>query len=126
MLHYVNHDAVSDAFAAVEAEASPQNRASILASLHEEFMRHFLMQYERTAYELKKDGWNVGQISDLLGFSERRIKRLVSDYSKRTGAWNLLSRRNGDGAIDISHLVTRRHSGTHRPISVEEHPLPTS
>ena len=110
MLGYVNHRAVEDVFVSTEAEHDPQTRAEMLASIQHDFIEAMLKQYERTAYELKKAGWNTGQISDLLDLSERRVKRMITDYSERTGEWNLLRRRSGAGAIDISHLVMRGHS----------------
>lgn len=110
MSRYVNHHVVDAVFVVPESEADPQVRADILADIQTDFVSRMLHQYERTVYELKKQGWNTGQISDFLSFSERRVKRMISDYSKRTGVWNPLQRRTGEGAIDISHLVMRQHN----------------
>lgn len=110
MLRYVNHDSIHDMFAFVEAEPDPQSRAAMLNSMQQTFISALAFQYGRTAYELKTAGWNTGQISDLLELSERRIKRLIADYSSETGNWNPLQRRTSSGAIDISHLVLRQHA----------------
>lgn len=110
MLRYVNHDSIHDMFAFVEAEQNPQSRAAMLNSMQQIFISALAFQYGRTAYELKTAGWNTGQISDLLELSERRIKRLIADYSSETGNWNPLQRRTSSGAIDISHLVLRQHA----------------
>lgn len=117
MLRYVNPQAVDELFAVVDAEHDPQGRADMLTRLQEDFINRMLHQYERTAYELKKQGWNTGQIADLLDFSERRIKRMIIDYSERTGAWNPLRRMRSTGAIDISHLVMRQHNAADRQAS---------
>ena len=98
---------MDDTLAVISAESDPQARSEMIASLQEYVIGRLLQEYERTAWELKDAGWNTGQISDLLEFSERRIKRLINDYSKRTGAWNPLRRKTGEGAVDISALVTR-------------------
>lgn len=110
MNRYVNHHAISEAFELVEAETNPMVRAELLDRIQTEFVERLLHSYERTAYELKAEQHNTGQISDILGFSDRRIRRMIHDYTHRTGAWNPLAKRNNTGAIDISHLVQRRDS----------------
>lgn len=108
MNRYVNHQAIAEAFELADAETNPTVRAELLDKIQTEFVERLLHLYERTAFELKAQQHNTGQIADTLGFSDRRIRRMIHDYSSRTGAWNPLARRSGVGAIDISHLVQRR------------------
>lgn len=108
MVRYVNHHAMDEVFAVVEAEVDPSIRADLLAAIRRDVVDRILNAYEQTAYELKKRGDNIGQISDLLHLSERRIKRMISDYTSRTGAWNPLARRSSEGAVDITELVMKR------------------
>lgn len=108
MPRYVNQDAIADSFAEVDAELNPLVRAEMLKTIQEDFLNRIINHYERLAYELKMDGWVTGQIADLTGLSERRIKRMLSDYANRTGVWNPLMHRSGEGAIDISNLVMKQ------------------
>lgn len=108
MNRYVNHHAMNEVFELAEAETNPMARADLLDRIQSEFVERLLYLYERTAFELKAEHHNTGQIADTLRFSDRRIRRMIYDYSNRNGVWNPLARRTGVGAIDISHLVQRR------------------
>lgn len=107
MTRYVNHHAMNEVFAVPENEPDPAVRAELLNAIQSEFIERLLTLYEDTAYQLKNRGELLGQIADRIGFSERRIKRMLADYSARTGQWNPLKRRSSEGAIDITHLVNR-------------------
>jgi AraC-like DNA-binding protein len=120
MNRYVNHHAIVELFEVVDADTNPVSRADLLERIEIEFVERLLHAYERTAWELKQQQWNLGQISQELGFSERRVKRMIYDFTHRTGAWNPLARRVSVGAIDIRHLVDRRDE---RSIAAQEHSL---
>ena len=115
MPRYVNQHAIGEAFQEVDAELNPVARAEMLTTIQQDFLNRLINHYERLAYELKTQGWVTGQIADLTGFSERRIKKMLRDYSERTGVWNPLMHRSGEGAIDISHLVTRVRAAKEEP-----------
>ena len=103
---YVNHQAMREVFEPSQAETDPLLRAEMLTNIMNEFIGLTAEGYGRTAYELKKQNWSVGQISETTGISGRRIKYLISAYSKRNKVRNpLLKRERGGDYIDISHLV---------------------
>jgi hypothetical protein len=108
MSHYVNHQAMREVFAPLEAQDNPQERAAQIEKVEAEFCISILEQYERTSYELKMLGWSTGQIADLLDMSERKVKNFIRCYSERTGSRNPLERHVTENVIDISHLVARR------------------
>ena len=93
MLTYVNRNAVDELVAPIEAEHDPIARVGMARIVIADFYRLVSEQYQRTAYELKKTRkWNTGQIAELMGISERNVKRLMRDYSARTGNRNPLHR----------------------------------
>ena len=109
MLTYVNRNAVDDLLAPVEAEHDPVARIDMARIIVNDFHRLITEQYERTAYELKRHRqWNTGQIAELMGISERHVKRMLRDYSKRTGIHNPLQRFQQGDYQDISELVKVR------------------
>jgi len=102
---YVNHQAMREVFEPSKAETDPSNRAEMLNKIMREFVELTAEGYGRTAYELKKQNWSVGQISEITGVSGRKIKYLISAYSKRNNVHNPLLKRERGEYIDISHLV---------------------
>lgn len=135
MYYYVNHHAIRDVFAPVEAELDPQIRSEMILNIQDEFADLLVEQIERTCWELKhKRQWNTGQIADTLNISERKVKMFIRWYSERTGEWNPLDRPKPAEVIDISHLVRKRESQpnhqhsttpTHsegEPAPAEDHP----
>lgn len=112
MLSYVNRHAADELIAPVEAEHDPIVRAEMIRIIAADIHRVLIEQYERTAYELKRHrSWNNGQISELLGISERRAKRLLSDYSKRTGVRHPYEKFDPGTVMDISDLVATVRTG---------------
>ena len=110
MYHYVNHQAMREVFAPIEAETDPHIRANLMEKIHDEFANLLVEQVERTCWELKhRKQWNTGQIADTLGISERKVKMFIRWYSERTGEWNPLVRPKAAEVIDISHLVRKRN-----------------
>jgi hypothetical protein len=111
MWSYVNHQAMSEIFLPLEVETDPAVRANLIESIETEFATRIIREYERTCFELKKNGWNTGQISEALAISERKVKLFIRNHAAHTGQWNPLARRSTDGSvIDITHLVQRsRH-----------------
>jgi hypothetical protein len=114
MFHYVNHQAITELFAQATAETDPKIRAKLLDTIQVEFIESIVEQMERTAYELKLENWNTGQIADELGTSERKVKTLIGWYAARTGEWNPLVRRQADNVIDISDLVQKKKNGAEK------------
>lgn len=121
MLTYVNRHAANELVAPLEAEADPIKRASMARTVSADIYRLLVEQYQRTAYELKKHrSWNNGQISELLGVSERHVKRLLRDYSARTGIRHPYDKFNAGDFADISELVAVRRGpgkGSSQPTS---------
>jgi len=130
MYHYVNHQAMREVFAPVEAELDPAVRADLMQKIYDEFADLYLEQVEKTCWELKhKRAWNTGQISDTLNISERKAKMFIRWYSERTGEWNPLSRPQPGEVIDISDLVKRNRQDStpptqsaNEPAQVLDHP----
>lgn len=135
MYYYVNHHAMRDVFAPVDAELDPQVRSEMMLNIQDRFAELLVEQIERTCWELKhKRQWNTGQIADTLNISERKVKMFIRWYSERTGEWNPLDRPKPAEVIDISHLVrkqgnqpTRQHSteptrSEGEPAPAEDHP----
>lgn len=110
MYYYVNHQAMSEVFAPLEAEQDPHVRAATLLKIQDQFAELLIEQVEKTCWELKhRHQWNTGQIADTLGMSERKVKMFIRWYSGRTGEWNPLDRPTPGEVIDISHLVRRKN-----------------
>lgn len=130
MYSYVNHQAMREVFAPVEAEIDPQVRADLMHNIQGEFADLLIEQVERTCWELKhRKQWNTGQIADTLDISERKVKMFIRWYSERTGEWNPLDRPNAGEVIDISHLVKKRanqptHQDSTAPTHSAEAPAP--
>lgn len=108
MKSYVNQQATSEAFFPVQDEDDPLARIELIKRIENEFANLLIEQYQRTAFELKLKHWSTGQISELFGISERKIRLFIRWHSEHTGEWNPLQRRTGANVIDISHLVSRR------------------
>lgn len=120
MYSYVNHQAMSEVFASVEAETNPQARAESLTKIYEDFANHLFDALCKTCWELKhRQQWNTGQIADTLQISERRVKSLIRYYVQQTGEWNPLDRPHPVEVIDISHLVRKRATAQSHQNSTE-------
>lgn len=104
---YVNHQAMSEVFAPSQAETNPMLRAVILKKVMGEFSSLVVYGYSRTAFELKKDDWSVGQISELLDLSGRKVKKMISDHASSTGQPNPLVKHKTLNYVDISHIVAK-------------------
>lgn len=110
MYSYVNHQAMSEVFAPVEAELNPQSRANMLEQIQNDFLNHLFDALTKTCWELKhREQWNTGQISETLNISERQVKSFITYYARQTGEWNPLERPRPAEVIDISHLVRRKY-----------------
>lgn len=107
MRSYVNQQAMSEVFSPVQAEIDALDRLKLIQTVENEFANLIIEQYQRTAFELKMQGWSTGQISELFNISERKIKLFIGWHSKHTGEWNPLRKRTAIDVIDISHLVSR-------------------
>ena len=106
MLSYVNRHAADELIAPLDAEHDPVARADMARIIATDIHRLLLEQYQRTAYELKKHrSWNNGQIAELLGVSERFVKRMLRDYSNRTGIGHPYDKFHTGDFMDISELV---------------------
>jgi len=123
---YVNHQAMREVFEPSQVETDPAGRADMLNRIMDEFSGLAADGYGRTAFELKKQNWSVGQISELLGLSGRKIKYLISAHAKRNNLWNPLLKRNHTEYIDISHIVgkvqSRERERASQPPSAEDVP----
>jgi len=123
MYLYVNHQAMREVFAPVEAELDPNRRAEIMQKIYDEFADLYLEHVEKTCWELKhKQGWNTGQIADTLNISERKAKMFIRWYSERTGEWNPLTRPHPGEVIDISDLVKRNRQDSTPPTQSASEP----
>lgn len=115
MYSYVNHQAMSEVFAPVEAETNPQARAESLVTIQQDFVNHVFDALSKTCWELKhREKWNTGQIAETLKISDRKVKALIRHYTRQTGEWNPLDRPEVAEVVDISPLVKR-----HRPQSTQ-------
>lgn len=104
---YVNHQAMREVFDPSQSEANPMLRAVMLRKIMEEFSSLAVDGYSRTAFELKRQEWSVGQISELLNLSGRKVKRMISDHAKHSNSPNPLLKRKTLEYIDISHIVAK-------------------
>jgi len=110
MWSYVNHQAMNEVFMPLEIEIDANVRAELIKTIETEFATRILKEYERTCFELKKRGWNTGQIAEALNVSERKIKSFIRSHAQRSGEPNPLERYRPEGnVIDITHLVRRAH-----------------
>lgn len=118
---YVNHQAMREVFEPSQIESSPVLRADMLRKIMEEFSSLAVNGYSRTAFELKKQEWSVGQISELLGVSGRKVKRMISDYASDAKELNPLLKHKTLEYIDISHLVAKAKAAdkASQPVSAE-------
>lgn len=107
MSRYVNRGVTDEIWAVADSEHDPAARIERLNSLMLELTTQSLDRYAASAFELKKDLWNVGQIAELMGLSERLVKRLISYYATSSGQWNPLKKMPRADAIDISNIVMR-------------------
>ena len=119
---YVNHQAMREVFEPSQAETDPSLRAEMLTNIMNEFIGLAAEGYGRTAYELKKQNWSVGQISEITKISGRKIKYLISAHSKRNKVHNPLLKRERGAYIDISHLVGKVQA-RERVEASQPHPL---
>lgn len=116
MWSYVNHHAMSEIFRPLELEPDPAVRATLLENIETEFANRLLNEYERATFDLKKLGWNTGQIAEALSISERKVKTLIRLHAENTGQFNPLAKRGpAENVIDITHLVRR----THHPLATQ-------
>tara|TARA_R110000868_G_scaffold410293_1_gene697898 strand:+ start:1549 stop:1914 length:366 start_codon:yes stop_codon:yes gene_type:complete len=118
---YVNHQAMREVFEPSQAETNPMVRAVILRKVMDEFSSLVVYGYSRTAFELKKDEWSVGQISELLNISGRKVKRMISDHASIINEPNPLLKNKTLGYIDISHIVAKAKAAdkASQPVSAE-------
>lgn len=116
MVSYVNHHAMREVFAPLESQPDAVRRAEMMRTVQDEFAENVLTVYERTAFELKEQGWSLEQIGDELQIAVQRVKQLVRDYAKRTNRVPPLRDKSGlASVVDIRSVVRRadrRRSGT--------------
>lgn len=108
MRSYVNQHAMGAVFLAIQNEDNPLTRIELIKQVENEFADLLILQYQRTAFELKTKQWNTGQISELFAISERKIKLFIKWHAQHAQVWNPLQRRGAENVIDISFLVSRR------------------
>ena len=118
---YVNHQAMREVFEPSQIESSPMMRADMLRKIMDEFSSLAVDGYSRTAFELKRQEWSVGQISELLCLSGRKVKRMISDHASITNQSNPLLKNKTLGYIDISHIVAKAKAAdkASQPVSAE-------
>jgi hypothetical protein len=117
MYYYVNHQAIHEIMRPIEVETDPQVRLEIMANVRQDLEERLFDQYAKTCYELKLKGWSTGQIAELSGLSERKVKVLIRFHADSIGEHNPLGRHRATNVIDISHLVGKGSVGLASPPS---------
>tara|TARA_R110000751_G_scaffold273211_1_gene373928 strand:- start:6 stop:392 length:387 start_codon:yes stop_codon:yes gene_type:complete len=107
MSTYINTHALNEIYQPIENEQDIYQRIQMINSLQPEFVSRHVDLIAKTCYDLKKSGEYLGQIADTFGISERRVKRLITFYSKKVKTQNPLYRFAVLEAMDISDLVQK-------------------
>lgn len=113
MAGYVNHQAMVEVFSPLEQQRDPTIRATLIHLIQDEYTQRLVEMLERTAFELKENGWTVPQVADELSLTVAQTRRAILQYARRAGRISPLRDKGMAQVIDIRSLV--RKADENRP-----------
>ena len=109
IMPYFNYADMSESISSVideiEKEGSPTDRAALLASFISVTSRLLTSSLQRVCFDLFSSGMTTYDIAELIGMSQRSVKRMIAARATSIGAPNPLIRETVSSSIDIRDFV---------------------